>query len=299
MSFQALSQPESIGRVLDSGFKLFVASLKSVFLLVVVTAIISVIMQYAIFQAMVPPQQWPMLEQQQFMTPENQEYVTPEQQLYTQEQQLYAQEQMSQHMMASLPQVLGITLIMWIVSIILYNAILSRVGDVAAGGDGELYDALIIGIKKLFPVFFAAILYSLAVSIGFVLLVIPGLIIMITLLFFQVLIVVDDEGIIASLKHSHNLVWGNYWRTTAVILIPVFIVYALIMVVAIAAGFFGAMSEPQMVDDQMQMSFGAFDIVMAVVSVLAVPFLDSVFVVHVNDLKLRKSGSDLEQRMSG
>jgi hypothetical protein len=292
VSFQALSQPESIGRVLDSGFKLFVASLKSVLLLVVVTAIISVIMQYAIFQAMVPAQQWPMLEQQQFMTPENQEYVTPE-------QQLYAQEQMSQHMMAALPQVLGIAVIMWIVSIILYNAILSRVGDVASGGDGELYDALIIGIKKLFPVFLAAILYSLAVSIGFVLLVIPGLIIMITLLFFQVLIVVDGEGVIASLKHSHNLVWGNYWRTTAVILIPVFIVYALIMVVAIAAGFFGAMSEPQMVDGQMQMSFGAFDIVMAVVSVLAVPFLDSIFVVHVNDLKLRKSGSDLEQRMSG
>jgi hypothetical protein len=269
VSFQSLSQPESIGRVLDNGFKLFIASLKSVLLLVVVTAIISVIMQYAIFQAMLPSQQ--------FTT----------------------EEDMTQHMMAALPQIVGITVIMWVVSLILYNAILYRVGDIAGGGDAELYDALIAGIKKLFPVFFAAILYSLAASIGFVLLVIPGLIIMVTLLFFQVLIVVDDEGMISSLKRSHNLVWGNYWRTTAVILIPVFIVYALIMVVAIAAGFFGAMSEPQMVDGQIQMSFGLMDIVMAVVSVLAVPFLNAVFVVHINDLKLRKSGSDLEQRMSG
>ncbi len=299
MSFQALNQPASIGRVLDSGFKLFVASLKPVLLLVVVTAIINVIMQYAMVQAMMPAQQFPMLEQQQFMTPENQQYMTPEQLEFTQEQQLYAQAQMTEHMMAAMPQIIVIAVIMWIVSIILYNAILSRVGDVASGGDGELYDALIIGIKKMFPVFFAAILYSLAVSIGFVLLLIPGLILMITLLFFQVLIVVDDEGIVASLKHSHKLVWGNYWRTTAVILIPVFIVYALIMVVAIAAGFFGAMSEPQMVDDPFQMSFGMFDVVMAIVSVLAVPFLDSIFVVYVNDLKLRKSGADLEQRMSG
>lgn len=301
MSFEALNQPASIGRVLDSGFKLFVASLKPVLLLVVVTAIINVIMQYAMVQAMVPAQQFTMLEQQQLMTPENQQYLTPEQLEFTQQQQqqLYAQEQMTEHMMATMPQVIVIAVIMWIVSIILYNAILSRVGDVARGGDDELYDALIIGFKKMFPVFFAAILYSLVITLGFVLLLIPGLILMITLLFFQVLIVVDDEGIIASLKHSHTLVWGNYWRTTAVILIPVFIVYALIMVVAIAAGFFGAMSEPQMVDDPFQMSFGMFDIVMAFVSVLAVPFLDSIFVAHVNDLKLRKSGADLEQRMSG
>ena len=268
MSYQALTQPASIGRVLDSGFKLFAASLKPVLLLVIVTAVINVIMQYAMFQTMMPAQQ--------FTT----------------------EDEMAQYMAGALPQILIIAAIMWVVSIILYNAILYRVGDVSRGGHGELYDALVAGIRKLFPVFIAAILYMIAVSIGMVLLIIPGLILMVTLLFFQVLIVVDDEGIIASLKRSHNLVWGNYWRTTAVILIPVFIVYALIMVVAIAAGFFGAISEPQMVDGQVQMSFGVFDILMATVSVLMVPFMDSIFVAHVNDLELRKSGIDLEQRMA-
>ena len=267
MSYSALTQPAGIGRVLDNGFKLFVASIKPVLLLVVVTAIINVIMQYAMFQTMMPAQQ------------------------------LASEQEMAQYMADIMPQILGISAIMWIVSIILYNAMLSRVGDVASGGNSDLYDALIVGIRKMLPVFIAAILYTLAISIGLVLLVIPGLILMITLLFFQVLIVVDDEGIIASLKLSHKLVWGNYWRTTAVILIPVFIVYALIMVVAIAAGFFSAMNEPEVVNGQMQMSFGMFDMVMAAVSVLMVPFLDAIFIVHVNDLKLRKSGSDLEQRM--
>jgi hypothetical protein len=81
--------------------------------------------------------------------------------------------------------------------------------------------------------------------------------------------------------------------------VPIFIIYALIMVVAFAAGFFGAISTPNMTDGQMHMSFGMFDIVMAVVSVIMVPLLDSIFIAHVNDLKLRKSGSDLEQRMGG
>ena len=269
MSYQSLTQPSSIGRVLDSGFKLFVASLKPVLLLIVVTAIINVIMQYAMFQTMAPAQQ----------------YTT--------------QEEMAQYMAGVVPQLVGISIIIWLVSIILYNAILSRVGEVAKGGNGELYDALIVGIRKAIPVFIAAILYTLAISVGFVLLVIPGLILMITLLFFQVLIVVDDEGIIASLKTSHKLVWGNYWRTTAVILVPFFIIYALIMVVAFAAGFFGAFNTPDMVEGQMHMTFGVFDILMAAVSVLMVPLLDSIFIAHLNDLKLRKSGSDLEQRMVG
>ncbi len=268
MLYQALTQPASIGRVLDNGFKLFVSSLKPILLLVAITASINVIMQYALFQAMLPAQQ-----------------VTTEEELAAQ-------------MLDMMPQILAISLIMWVISIILYNAILSVVGNVHQGGSGDLYDALMVGIRKMLPVFIAALLYTVAVSIGMLLLLIPGLILMITLLFFQVLIVVDDEGIIASLKRSHTLVWGNYWRTTAVILVPVFIVYALIMVVAIVGGIFGAGGDFETMDATMQMSFGVFDIVLAVVSVLIVPFLDAVFVVHVGDLKLRKSGSDLEQRMA-
>ena len=95
MSYQSLTQPSSIGRVLDSGFKLFVASLKPVLLLIVVTAIINVIMQYAMFQTMAPAQQ----------------YTT--------------QEEMAQYMAGVVPQLVGISIIIWLVSIILYNAILS------------------------------------------------------------------------------------------------------------------------------------------------------------------------------
>ena len=63
MSYQALTQPSSIGRVLDSGFKLFAASLKPVLLLIIVTAIINIIMQYAMFQTMLPAQQFTTQEE--------------------------------------------------------------------------------------------------------------------------------------------------------------------------------------------------------------------------------------------
>jgi len=268
VSYQALTQPASIGRVLDSGFKLFAASLKPVLVLVIFTALINVILQYAMHQILLPAQGFA------------------------------SEEEMAQYMASAAPQLIGVSVMIWIVSIILYNAILSSVGEVARGGDGVMYDALIVGIRKTLPVFIAAILYTLAVSIGFMLLVIPGLILMITLLFFQVLIVVEDEGIIASLRQSHRLVWGNYWRTTAVILVPFFIMYALIMVVAFAAGFLGAVTSPEMMEGQAYTTFGLLDILIASVSVLMVPLMDAIFVAHVNDLKLRTSGSDLELRMA-
>jgi uncharacterized membrane protein HdeD (DUF308 family) len=60
----------------------------------------------------------------------------------------------------------------------------------------------------------------------------------------------------------------------------------------------GALSAPEVMQGQIQMTFGVIDIIIAVVSVLLVPLLDAVFIAQVNDLKLRKSGSDLEQRLS-
>ena len=268
MSYQSLTEPSSIGRVLDSGFKLFAASLKPVLALMIFAAIVNIIMQYSMVEAMAP--------------------VT----------QLTTEEEMAQYMAGMWPQLLGFSLVVWFVSIILYNAILSRIGNISQGSSDEIYDSLIIGLKKALPVFIGAILYTLAISAGFVLLLIPGLILMITLMFFQIMIVVEDDGIIAALKSSHNLVWGNYWRTTAVIMIPFFVIYALFMVVGIVAGFMGAMDNMAMEQGQMDMSFGVFDIIMAVFSILMVPLMDSIFIAQVNDLKLRKSGSDLEQRMS-
>lgn len=268
MSYQALAQPSSIGRVLDSGFRLFIASFKPVLMLVVFAALINIILQYAMHQILLPAYG------------------------------LTSEEEVAQYMANVAPQLIGVSVMIWIVSIILYNAILARIGDVARGGDAVMYDALMLGVRKAVPVFVAAILYTLAVSIGFMLLVIPGLILMITLLFFQVLIVVDGEGIFASLRQSHRLVWGNYWRTTAVVLVPFFILYALFMVVVFAAGFLVAVTSPGMLDAQAPpMTFGLFDILTASVSVLMVPLMDSIFVAHVNDLKLRISGSDLESRM--
>lgn len=269
MSYQLLTTPSSIGRVLDSGFKLFTSSFKSVLGLVILSALISVIMQYAMMVVMVPDQPFTTLEK--------------------------SQEYMSQAM----PVLIGVAVVIWIFSIVIYNAVLARVGQVAVNSDGDLGDAIILGAKKTLPVFLAMLLYMLAIMLGFALLVIPGFILMLTLLFFQVLIVNEDAGIFASIKASHKLVWGNYWRTAAVITIPLFVIYALVMVVALIAGVTMVLDSPEAIaNPSLEMSFGVVDAVSAALPAFMMSLLYAMYIVQVNDLRLRKSGNDLQQRLA-
>ena len=119
MSFQLLTTPSSIGRVLDSGFKLFTSSFKSVLGLVILSAVISVIMQYAMTVVMVP------------------------------DQPLITAEQSQEYMSQAIPVLMVVGTVFWVFSIAIYNMVLARVGQLAMNEAGDLTDAIIKGVKKL------------------------------------------------------------------------------------------------------------------------------------------------------
>ncbi|VAW52398.1 hypothetical protein MNBD_GAMMA06-777 [hydrothermal vent metagenome] len=268
MSYQLLTAPSSIGRVLDSGFKLFIGSFKLVLGLAALSAVVNVVLQYAMMTL--------MISDQTFTTPE----------------------QSAEYLQQAMPVAIGVGVVIWMFSLAIYNAMLVRVGQYAVSNNGNFGDAIILGAKKTLPVFLAMLLYMLAMMLGFVLLVIPGLILMLTLLFFQVLIVTEDKGIIESLKASHNLVWGNYWRTATVITIPLFVIYALVMVVAFIAGVTTALEVQSMeVGTALEMNFSMVDAISAAIPAFMMSLLYSIYIVQANDLKLRKFGADLEQKL--
>ena len=61
------------------------------------------------------------------------------------------------------------------------------------------------------------ILFTLAVMIGTLLLIIPGLILMVSLLLCFPTALFDRQGPGFRLTESHRLVWGNWWRTAAIL----------------------------------------------------------------------------------
>ena len=75
------------------------------------------------------------------------------------------------------------------------------------------------GLSLLIPVLGVVILSTLAIGLGFVLLVIPGLIVMTMLWVAIPVAVIERPGVVASLKRSRELTGGHRWKVFGILLI--------------------------------------------------------------------------------
>ena len=65
-----------------------------------------------------------------------------------------------------------------------------------------------------------------------VLLIIPGIILMVSLLLCYPTALFDNKGPVSALSESHRLVWGNWWRTFVMLSVGVIILMVIYLVVA-------------------------------------------------------------------
>jgi len=249
------TEPLGIGKVLDASFKLFFAGLGRVFLLSLAASLVGVL---------------PVLVLSGTSDPE------------------------TLRSGSGLASLVLISLITLLVSLVLLTAVLYRLGRLAEDREMTMTEALAHGLRCLLPMLFATILYALAVALGMVALVIPGLILMLTLAFFSLAIVLDDEGPLSALKRSHGLVWGNWWRTATVLSVPVII----LIVLQLSLGLAVAVSVGVMAHDSSVLFPLVNQGVQVITNTFSVPLLYAIFVVQYHDLKLRKEGSDLEARLT-
>jgi hypothetical protein len=177
-------------------------------------------------------------------------------------------------------------------TLIIYGAAIARGESVAQGRKISLGAALGRGLSCLLTMLIASILFGLCVAVGMVLLIIPGLILMLSLLMYQPAIVLDGKGMVESLKYSHGLVWGNWWRTAAVFSIAIIIIYVLFLLIGVAAG---------LVFVAVGFDTATVFIVQAVTTLLTgflvTPFFVSLYLEVYRDLKMRKEGGDLAARI--
>lgn len=257
------TEPGSIGHTLDSGFKLYVVAFKQVLTLAILAALSVSVPMHAMILAI------PM----------------------------FAGGEGAPGAAFIATFVIGFILCM-LLYMWFYLAALCRIGAIAYGQNLSVGACMATGIRVLFPVILATILYSLAMMGGFLLLIIPGLVVWVSLIFYTLCIVLEGDGVMESLRHSHRLVKGNWWRT-AIIGSVIFVVYYVIYL---------AVEVPFVVVDQMAFDteFGAapsFAQAMLsmvgdiIATVITFPLMASVFVTVFHDLKLRTEGQDLEARV--
>lgn len=186
---------------------------------------------------------------------------------------------------------LGAMSVFVLLTFIFYGAVIYRIDNVANQRSDSLGESLTAAIQKLPTVAWALLLYYLAIFVGSLLLVIPGLILGLSLSFFLFFIILDGLSGFDSLTASHKLVWGHWWRTMGVYMAP-----GILMVIFYAmVGFLNvAMAD----EAQGAQGFGVEDIITNTLTGIVMPYFYALGYVVFNDLKLRKSGDDLAKRLS-
>ena len=186
-----------------------------------------------------------------------------------------------------------LTIVGAVVSMVCLAAVYRRMDDVASNQPAAV-NTLSYSIARGPMLFLVLLMYVVACFVGTLLLIVPGLIVMVSLVLCIPVCLFEQRGPFASLTTSHRLVWGHWWRTAALFGIGGLIVLVLYFVVGIVASVVAVMFSGQLTLVGVIVSTA---IVGLVIGVLAGPFLTSLSMNVYWDLKLRKEGGDLAARI--
>lgn len=187
-------------------------------------------------------------------------------------------------------------LVAMLISVLIFAALIARIYAVQNGRQLAAADALTIGARRMLPLIGVGILYAVAVGIGMLLLVIPGIYVMIALGFAMFATVVHSRGVIDSFKYSLALVRGRWWRTAVlltiigIVMFVLYMVYGFVLGVALA---FGGEENPAQ-----PLPWYADYILAPLLAGLLTPLMYSVAMAVYADLKLRHEGADLAERVA-
>lgn len=119
--------------------------------------------------------------------------------------------------------------------------------------------------------------------VGYTLFLLPGIYLIVVITLYYPLIVIDDLGPIAGAKEALHLIWGNWWRTALVFLVPLLISMGLMFVGAIIAILLGAIFHfPAPIMNLLYTYLQLF------VGVVYLPVSAAIISVQIYNLKLRK-----------
>lgn len=155
-------------------------------------------------------------------------------------------------------------------------------------------ESLSFAAKRLGPLIVLSILYTLAVLVGFVALILPGIWLSVALALSYPAMLSEGLGPMESLGRSRKLVSGRWWATFGALLV----MYILIAVIGgivglVVGGTLGASTDNEVV------SAVVLTLVNIVSSLITLPLVAAVLTIIYFDLRVRKEGFDLQLLAQG
>lgn len=113
--------------------------------------------------------------------------------------------------------ILSISLVITLVVVYLTALMLLLIYNIGKNQNRSLVELMTFVNVHYLKVAMAALVVFVIYSLGMFALVLPGIFVFVLFTMVQPLILFDDQGVIGALKGSCRLVWGNWWRTFAVV----------------------------------------------------------------------------------
>jgi hypothetical protein len=180
-----------------------------------------------------------------------------------------------------------------VVSFVFYGALMKTLSAWAQGNEAlPLGTAIAIGVRRLPAVLLGCIINGLAVAIGFILLIVPGVYIFGKMPLWMAAVFVDDVGAMEGLRRSWRLTRGRWWHGAVIITVAVIMIYVFALAFGLVSGAIGALAHLSLTGRQV------INQLFAVASnMIVLPMFASILIVMYHDFKLRDEGGDLAARM--
>jgi len=180
-----------------------------------------------------------------------------------------------------------------IIILIIYAATIIRINHATQGNSLEFGDAIRLGFQKAFRLALVMLLSICAVGMGYILLIIPGIILSIYLLFSSYIVVLEEKGAIASIRESVRLVSGNWWNVAGTFLLMgiIYIIFNFILsFIAIGLDFFFLMIAKVLFSGASKV-FKDYVVLITsgLVASILYPFYHTCTIAMYYDLRLKKS----------
>lgn len=182
---------------------------------------------------------------------------------------------------------------MIVVMFAFYNALVIKINALAHDEPMSLGAAMGAGVRRVPSMIGMSFLFIFFISIGFVLLLVPGFYVFGILQLAFIPLLIDNSGIFESFGISRRLVKGNWWRSTTIVFVAFVILYILVLIVGMVGGLAAGFNPSAMMNNMVVQQVAS-----SVMNVFVMPFLPSVMLSIYYDLKLRNEGSDLEERIA-
>jgi hypothetical protein len=252
--YQQPNSPQSIGGVLDSGFKLYREALPQAYLLAALAALAT--------------------------TPVN-----------------LLQPYFVRGGVTGLIGARGLILVaVALVAAVVFAALIARIDAVARGASMSFGGALSVGLQRLAAMILSGLAFGIVAFIGFCLLIIPGLIVVIWLVFAPFGVVIERRGPIASLSYSRAIVRGHWWRTAA--LLTVLGIVLMVVYILFAVGVSIALISDPVAAQAGEVPWYVTLIIGPVLQAVIAPLWYALMLAIFYDLRLRHEGGDLAARIA-